>query len=214
MAAVVKAGFRNQAYSLLRERILNQEYKFGERLNIDILSRELSISNNPIREALTMLEKDGLITMTPNVGSKVIEFTAESYRELTQTIELLITGAYHVCLNEGKINTLIARMEETLAAQKKAENGNRDRDFAKAAIRFDESFVKVTQNSRLIRLFDSQMDIFQMALLYDYQNRDLDKAANIVEHEEILQATKMGDHARVLERINQHYAREIPFPGK
>lgn len=212
MAALVKSGFRNQAYTLLRERILNQHYRFGERLNIDILSREMSISNNPIREALTMLEKDGLITMTPNVGSKVIEFTAELFRELTQTIELLIAGAYQICIDEGRMDALIERMEEALAAQHQAQNS--DREFAMAAIRFDESFVKVTRNQRLIDLFDSQMDIFQMALLYDYQTRDIDKKANLVEHEEILLAAKQGDHKLVRQVINRHYAREIAFPQK
>lgn len=211
MARVVKADFRNQAYSLLRERILKQEYTFGERLNIDILSRELSISNNPIREALTMLEKDGLITKTPNVGSKVIEFTADSFRELTKTIEILVAGAYHLCREEGKIEALTRRMEEALEAQREAEDGGSDLDFARAAIRFDESFVKITENQRLIHLFDSQMDIFQMALLHDYQNRDIDRGANITEHEAILLATKSGDHDRVLNLIHHHYAREIAF---
>lgn len=208
MTTVIRSGFRKQAYDLLRERILNQEYAFGERLNIDILSRELSISNNPIREALTMLEKDGLITMTPNVGSKVIEFTTQSFHELTQTIMLFITGAYELCREDDKLDQMVVRMEEALEAQKKAENGT-DLEFARAALRFDEITVKVTENDRLIRLFDSQMDVFQLALLYDYQNRKMNRAGNIAEHESILNAIKQRDHKQVRRLLRKHYAREI-----
>ena len=92
MTKVARSRMRDQTYRIIRERILNQHYRFGERINIDILSRELGVSNNPIREALTVLEQDGIITITPNVGAKVLEFTAESYRELTETIEILLVG--------------------------------------------------------------------------------------------------------------------------
>lgn len=115
MTKVARSRMRDQTYNIIRERILKQHYRFGERINIDALSRELEVSNNPIREALAILEIEGLITITPNVGARVMQFTLESFLELTETIEILIVGGYKLCLRNGRIDVLIEKMQESLA---------------------------------------------------------------------------------------------------
>lgn len=206
---------RNKAYKTylaIQERILNQEYKFGERINIDKLSRELSVSNNPIREALAMLERDGLIDIIPNSGARVIEFTSESFRELTETLEILISGGYRLCVAKGNKDILIAHMRRQLTVQKAmADSDLPDADFARAAIKFDECFIKVTGNARLIALFDELMNIFLLASVYDYQHGHSEKKANISEHQEMLEAIESGDDREVMRQISNHYNKEILF---
>lgn len=210
MTKVARSRMRDQTYRIIRERILNQHYRFGERINIDILSRELGVSNNPIREALTVLEQDGIITITPNVGAKVLEFTAESYRELTETIEILLVGGYELCRREERVPELITAMQEALVKQEEALTQEGEvLDLARHAMVFDECFVRVSGNQCLMGVYDKLVDRFLLAFIHDYTYRDFDKTRNFLEHQDILAAITMEDHDRVLSMIKQHYGKSI-----
>lgn len=58
----------DDAYTLLREALLNNDIQPGRRLNIEQLSKELGVSITPIRHALVRLEADGLVAREPFKG--------------------------------------------------------------------------------------------------------------------------------------------------
>lgn len=55
----------------LREKIYAGEYAPGDRLRQEQLAAELSVSRTPLREALRILERDGLVAVTPTRGVQV-----------------------------------------------------------------------------------------------------------------------------------------------
>ncbi|GGA72217.1 GntR family transcriptional regulator [Pseudoclavibacter endophyticus] len=59
------------AYAFVRERIENGTYSPGFRLVLGQLARELGVSPVPVREAIRMLEAEGLVTYERNVGAQV-----------------------------------------------------------------------------------------------------------------------------------------------
>src|SRR5918911_288126 len=67
-----KAGF---AYDPLRRRILDGGYRPGDRLRLTQIARELSLSEMPVREALRLLQKDGLVVMELHRGAHVAELS-------------------------------------------------------------------------------------------------------------------------------------------
>ena len=79
MPQLQRLSLKAQVYEIIRQKILQQEYALGEKINIDTVADELKISNSPIREALMMLSQDGLIEMIPNNGARVISFSEEGY---------------------------------------------------------------------------------------------------------------------------------------
>ncbi|MDD2869353.1 GntR family transcriptional regulator [Neomegalonema sp.] len=66
----------------LRERILNADYPPGFQLRQEALAREFGMSRIPLREAFLMLEKEGLIRMSPHRGAVVAELTFDEIDEL------------------------------------------------------------------------------------------------------------------------------------
>ena len=74
---------KDQIYEIVREKILTQEYELGSKINMLELSKELNVSNTPIREALSMLERDGLIINKPNAGPSVVDFTESSFKTVS-----------------------------------------------------------------------------------------------------------------------------------
>ena len=63
----LKAGAAHVA-GLLRDRIVKGEIAAGDRLIERQLSKELDVSRTPIREALKLLEADGLIEIPEEVS--------------------------------------------------------------------------------------------------------------------------------------------------
>lgn len=72
----------NKIFELLRNRILNDEYENGQKLNELTLSKELKISRTPIREALKQLELEGLVESIPNKGVYVKGFSPRDIDDL------------------------------------------------------------------------------------------------------------------------------------
>jgi len=64
-------GLAQQAYLLIRERILKGELPFGTSISRRELSRELGMSTLPITEALQRLQNEALIQAVPRVGTQV-----------------------------------------------------------------------------------------------------------------------------------------------
>ena len=57
--------------------ILTGEYGPEERLIEEQLAERLGVSRTPVRQALTMLEAEGLVEIAPNRGATVCSFSTE-----------------------------------------------------------------------------------------------------------------------------------------
>lgn len=77
----VKLSKRANAYSIhkhLRDSIFNGKIKPGEILAQETLAREIGVSRTPVREAIRMLQNEGLVEAKPNSRAGVREFSASN----------------------------------------------------------------------------------------------------------------------------------------
>jgi DNA-binding GntR family transcriptional regulator len=77
------------ATELIRSAIVDGRLHPGQRLKEEELARELGISRTPVREALLMLQAEGLVDASPNRGAKVRAHTAQDLDDLYQLRALL-----------------------------------------------------------------------------------------------------------------------------
>ncbi|EBE7299407.1 GntR family transcriptional regulator, partial [Salmonella enterica] len=102
-------------YNLLRSRILNGVYHPGHRVTIDDISRELSFSNSPIREAINQLVAEGLLRIIPYSGAVVQLVNEEEYIEIMYVLGVLDGAATSLTSNfitEKEIEQLEAINED------------------------------------------------------------------------------------------------------
>ena len=71
----------------IRQRILSGDLAPGEVLRQEALADELGVSRVPIREAITRLTGEGLLTKVPHKGAYVAELSIE---EVQETFEIRI----------------------------------------------------------------------------------------------------------------------------
>jgi DNA-binding GntR family transcriptional regulator len=93
----------------LSERIIRAEFKPGERIIEDKLAREMGVSRSPLREALRMLEKDGLVELMPRHGVRVTPISREHiaciYDILTELYALLVRKLFE-CVTDDVVNQI------------------------------------------------------------------------------------------------------------
>ena len=72
---VINATIQEQVYRILREEIVDRTYQEGDQLKEAEIAQRFNISRSPVREALYRLAGDGILTIIPNRGIFVKEFT-------------------------------------------------------------------------------------------------------------------------------------------
>ncbi len=74
-------------YKTLRDAIMRCELVPRQRLVIEDLARELQVSASPVREALQLLQSEGLVSNVPHTGATVSPIARESITEVFELME-------------------------------------------------------------------------------------------------------------------------------
>lgn len=78
---------QEMVYHTLRDAIMHGALPPGQRLVIDEIAQALHISHIPVREALHVLQSEGLIETIPHTGARVTSITRESIIEVFTLME-------------------------------------------------------------------------------------------------------------------------------
>lgn len=104
-------------YDALKDSILQGALKPGQRVVIDELAHDLGVSQIPIREALRMLEADGLVRFEAYVGATVTEIHAGlTYEIFALLASLESISSRAACLQMtaeqlGQLDAMIGAMD-------------------------------------------------------------------------------------------------------
>ena len=82
---------KDHVYSQLRRAIMMSHYRPGERLNPQELAQQFDVSVTPVREALQVLEQEGLVSIKPRSGHYVTHMTLKElldWLDLRQILEV------------------------------------------------------------------------------------------------------------------------------
>ncbi len=84
---------KNQIYATLKGEIILGHRKPGERLAVDDLKARFGTSVTPVRDALQMLNQEGLITIKPRSGYFITQITLKTLRDMLELREILEVSA-------------------------------------------------------------------------------------------------------------------------
>ncbi len=120
---VNRTSLRTQIREILLARILNGEYKLGDRLVEMQIAQEFGISQAPVRESLRELEALGFVESKPYRGTRVRAVTKAELTEIYPVRAALEEVAARVAAQRlaGKVEALAA---ELAAMHRAAEKGD------------------------------------------------------------------------------------------
>jgi DNA-binding GntR family transcriptional regulator len=114
-------------YRTLRTAILRCDFAPGERLFIEELARQLEVSPIPVREAMQLLQSEGLVTAVPHVGATVSRISRDSVDEVFTVMEALELVAVRTAAQRlgpedaASLDELVGAMDRALAERRYEE---------------------------------------------------------------------------------------------
>jgi DNA-binding GntR family transcriptional regulator len=135
------ANIRNlpeQIAASLQAAILSGRLKAGAHLVETGIAAQMRTSRGPVRDALLLLERDGLIVKLPNRGARVLRFDARGLREATSLRAVLEEFAVAL-LVPGLTAQQLQRLEGWVEKMEWAARRNAAREFNEADYRFHDA---------------------------------------------------------------------------
>lgn len=188
----------------LRALIISGDLAPGEKIDEKRLCQRLGVSRTPFREAMRLLEAEGLVRITPRRGTRVAPITLSDLAEAFPILGALEALAGELAcrrITEEEIAAL-RRMQAEMVACRAA--GDRDGYFRLNEL-IHRAIRDIAGNERLIETLEGFSTHMRRArymanLYFDRWDEAID------EHEEILRALEARDGARIGRLMKRHLA--------
>ncbi len=191
----------DQVYRTLKEQILTQQIELGARVRDEELAEQLGVSRTPVREALRILIRDGLVETFPRSQTRVRTFTEHDLEEIFDiriALESMAAKAAARHITPSEISRLRNAFDRSEAGLRAGDN--------RLSLEFDRDLHRVVleccRNTRLQEI---------MATINDYVTlfRSIGAKKTVhpgfnYKHLEILSALERGDGVAASEAMAQH----------
>jgi DNA-binding GntR family transcriptional regulator len=160
--SVGNSGLRQEISDILRDAIWNGRLRPGQRLNEQWLATEIGVSRPPLREAIRVLEQEGLVVSIPRRGAFVRRLAGQDIFEIYvircalegMAAELLVASGIAEEITE--LETMIDRVEASPETDLRARI---DED-----LQFHRRLVQLSGNGRLALMWEEQAGQLRLAL--------------------------------------------------
>lgn len=199
------------AAEAIRQQILAGELQPGARLIEERLTEQLGISRPPLREAMRLLQTEGLIDVQPRRGATVTKLSDQDLFEILT----LRTALERLAVELGVPVTVPERLErcrDALADMEECARRGDRANLVKAGYAFHSAIVGLAGHRRLEQLYQSlqrQLLICMAMNLYAREHYYEDLAKHVRRHRDLLEVIEAGDPKAVLDELAKHGERSF-----
>lgn len=199
-----KVGLGVEVADRLRDAILQGDFAPGERLREPEIAKSLEVSRAPIREAFSILEREGLILIRPHRGAHVARLSQRDVIEV-YSIRLALERLaveFAVCMaTEQDFETMAAIVEQM---ERGLANGVSIRDATNLDIQFHDALYRASGNHRLAEMWDNIKSLVYIFLFSaNLANRDL--RGTVETHRSVLDALRTRDPQVAIRAMEQQF---------
>jgi DNA-binding GntR family transcriptional regulator len=190
------------ATELIREAIVDGRLEPGRRLKEEELARELGISRTPIREALLMLQAEGLVDAIPNRGAMVRVHTPEDLDDLYQLRALLEGYAARRAasrISDEQVEVLHASCERF----DRLDPGKELRELVRENMLFHSTILDVAGSGRLASMVRRVIELPLVYKSYIWYSPDQQRIS-VHYHRQIVNALTARDAERAELIMKEH----------
>jgi DNA-binding GntR family transcriptional regulator len=209
----------NKVYQYLRQGLLVGDFAPGARLDYRRIGHALGVSTTPVREAVSKLASEGLVTLVPRAGAVVRVLDEEETSQLYAVREAIETYAAGKAAARISPNGLM-QLEQFLVQMRTliARSAGKDRpglrsdsllEFVQADLSFHMTIIEAAGNPRLTKLAGESHAHSRIFGLERFTHTpELLREADAV-HTQIFSAMKTRDAAQARQFTAQHIQRSL-----
>jgi DNA-binding GntR family transcriptional regulator len=194
---------------LLTHLLVSDQYPRGTYIREEEVARSLDISRAPVREALRILDSQGLVRSIPRRGALVLDYSEEDVAELydirfaleSQVFDAIVRGGLLTPEIAGRLRTILDEMVEV----SRSGLGREEKviAFTKKDLQFHLLLSECSGRRWTHHLLKGIYSQLQIAMIRDLkEEKHLEVSA--LEHVKILDELLAGDLENI--RENRHYS--------
>jgi DNA-binding GntR family transcriptional regulator len=195
-------SIREKVHDVIRNDILNGRIPPGARMVETQLAKQINTSRTPVREALHMLEMEGLLVSTPRVGYRVKQI---EWAEIEEIVKIRIVN--EILAARWAMKRITPRdlktLEENIVVAEREIRGGNPRSFVERDAEFHEILVRASGSKRLFELCQL---LRRHMLRYRIEALDLPETGlrAIIGHRRILHCMRERDEKGIKHAIKEH----------
>lgn len=193
---------REQVLDAMRDAIVHGELKPGAVIVEAEIASLLGVSRAPIREAMQILNSEGLLETIPYHGTTVRQLTKSDIEELYSLRSVLEAFAVQrvIAYNNPEDVDLLRQHFRGMLANADENNLKKVNDIDRA---FHDTLIELSRHSMLISLWNTvALRVRQVMALLNERNTDLKQIA--YNHLPIIEAIAEQDEQRAVALIKEH----------
>lgn len=198
----------NKAYSEIRRKILSGQILPNTRIKEDAWAKTIAVGRMAVREALTRLLGEGLLTQGEKGGYFIESLRADNVEETRELRQILETGALELAVKKISAEQIKA-LEKICDDFTLMHTQGYFAGACEADIKFHETLIESSGNAKLILIYKfSHIPLFHQKLsraqefFNDYKQTD-------TEHRQIVTALKAKDISLARKTLVQHFHRGV-----
>lgn len=194
------------AAAKIRDAILSGHFRLGENISEDRLVDMLGVSRTPVRDAMALLAREGLVVVRPKRGSFVFETSPEDIKEICDYRELLETQGVRLALRVARaayleeLHKVVADMQAAVDRGDADAYGSLDTQFHNAAFRHCGNSYLQDANA----LAAGRIAALRANITAPYEER---RAESMIEHRQLAGFAAKGDLAAFDSALKTHIRR-------
>ncbi|MEX2234716.1 MAG: GntR family transcriptional regulator [Cyclobacteriaceae bacterium] len=195
-----------KAYTEIRRKILSAQISPNTRLKEDFWAKKLSVSRMAIRETLTRLLGEQLVTLGPKGGYFVNSLTSQDITQIRELREVLELGALRLAY-EKITKDQIGRLEKICKDFTAMVEQGYYAGACEADLKFHEALMECSGNDKLVHTYiNSHIPLFHQRLTKT-NNSENDYDLTDKEHRAIVKALKDKNIEQAEKVMKMHFAR-------
>ncbi|MFN3545865.1 MAG: GntR family transcriptional regulator [Mesorhizobium sp.] len=193
----------------LKAAILKRELALGEALSEEKIAEAMGVSRTPVREALTILQLQGLINILPRRGSFVFRPDKEDLHALVEYRLRLELLASELALERAP-EPLLKSLRKTIETMEKARDDDDTLAYANADTRFHNAFFDHCGNHFFVEAYDIVAGRIAALRAHMSAQLGLHRQRTFQEHLDIVKAVENRDAAALRETLRIHIGEMEP----
>lgn len=170
------------------------------------LASKLGVSRTPIREAIRMLEQEGLAVTMPRKGAEVAKMTLKDMEDVLEVREALDELAAKIACKKISDEQL-ANLKTIKDEFKRSMDSGDVKKIAEEDVKFHDAIYEATSNAKLVSMMNNireQMYRYRVEYLKDPKNYPM----LVKEHDAIYRALEARNMELVTTEMHTHVANQ------
>ena len=191
------------AWDRVRHGILTGQLAAGERLITQRLAEDLGLSRTPVKEALAILEREGLVTRAENWGYSVRLISVRDAQDVFEARLVVETAnSFHAAqrATEPQLGAMIQRLQQAHGQLTR----RRIMEFQRASRQVHGQIAEASGNGMLVQMFRQVNDLVMLVAITSLRALP-DRATDILaENRSIVEAIEARNPDLAAERTKRH----------